>query len=205
MLFQVCEDYFGVCILIKIYFEIIVGYCGGYYQVGDGDDLIEFYDVLVLLWILLEGVVVVYILLLQLGFEVILVGYCFKVFGILFYVGWGLIDDVWLLVCRQCWLICVQFFVGVMILVLVWYDLYCDCLCLLEDVISMLEVEICVWWDDYNGWVVYNMCFWKCVYVQWFFGGYCFVWFGGDVGKIFVMIWGIKGFEWVMWVEDGFL
>lgn len=64
MLQVVWDENFGVCIVICIYFEIMVGLCGGYFIVVDLCFQDQFCDMLVLLWVLFCRVSCVYVMLL---------------------------------------------------------------------------------------------------------------------------------------------
>ncbi len=213
MLYYAAEDNPGARIVIKTHPETAQGHRTGYFGPGDASDRVTLLSDPVSPWSLLEGAVAVYSVSSHLGFEAIFAGHRPQIFGRPFYAGWGLTDDRHPLglTRRGRPLSRAQLFAAAMILYPKWYDPHRDCLCQIEDVISLLEARARCWREDHGGWAAYGMRLWKRKPLQRFFGQHTSVTFRKgtrpDPSRR-AMVWASKADqapEGAVQVEDGFL
>ena len=171
MLIQAQLDFPGARIMIRTHPETQGGHRTGHFTADDAlPDHITLLDAPVSPWELLEGAIAVYTVSSQLGFEAILAGHKPVVFGLPFYAGWGLTNDMTPHPGRSRRLTRAQLFAGAMLLYPLWYDPCRDRLCSFEDALDHIEALTRAWRDDRHGYTALDMRLWKRPHLQAFFG-----------------------------------
>ncbi len=112
-------------------------------------------------WDLLEGAAAVYCVTSQLGFEAILAGHRPVVFGMPFYAGWGLSDDMQTCPRRQRALSVDQLFVAAMLRYPAWVDIANGRLCSFETAAQGLLARARHHWQNPGPSVAVGMRNWK--------------------------------------------
>lgn len=171
MLVQAQIDFPAARIVIRTHPETRDGHRSGHFTPDDaGGAHVTLLDTPVSPWDLLEGAVAVYTVSSQLGFEAIFAGHRPRVFGLPFYAGWGLTEDLTPHPRRTRRLSRAQLFAGAMLLYPHWYDPCRDRLCRFEEALEHLESLTRAWREDRHGYTALDMRLWKRAHLQRFFG-----------------------------------
>ncbi|TVS06022.1 MAG: capsular polysaccharide biosynthesis protein [Rhodobacteraceae bacterium] len=171
MLVQAQLDFPGARIVIRTHPEARGGHRPGHFLPEDAQpDHITLHEVPTNPWELLEGAIAVYTVSSQLGFEAIFAGHRPRVFGLPFYAGWGLTEDLTAHPRRRRRLTRAQLFAAAMLLYPKWYDPCRDRLCAFEDTLDHLEALTRAWAEDRHGYTALDMRLWKRPHLQAFFG-----------------------------------
>lgn len=204
------EEHPGCKVIIKTHPETAQGFRQGYFGADDENHRVTLLTDNVSPWRLFEGAVGVYTVSSQMGFEAIFAGHKPRVFGQPFYAGWGLTADENPVPRRARILTRAQIFAAAMILYPLWYDVYHDKLCTLEEALDGFEAQTRAWREDHVGWVAHGMRMWKRAPLQKFFGSQIPLRFDHDNNDPNTprrhMVWGTKPAPVAaVQVEDGFL
>ena len=171
MLVQAQLDFPGARIVIRTHPETRDGHRHGHFTPDDArTETITLLDTPVSPWELLDGAIAVYTISSQLGFEAIYAGHRPRVFGLPFYAGWGLTDDLTAHPRRNRRLSRAQLFAAAMLLYPRWYDPCRDRLCTFEELLDHFESLTRAWREDRHGYTALDMRLWKRPHLQAFFG-----------------------------------
>jgi capsular polysaccharide export protein len=203
MLVQAQLDHPTARIVIRTHPEAAQGLRAGHFTMADAQaNRITICDAPCSPWDLLEGAIAVYTVSSQLGFEAILAGHRPQVWGLPFYAGWGLSEDVTPHPRRKRNLTRTQLFAATMLLYPRWYDPCRDRLCDLPDLLDHLEPLARAWREDHAGYDALNTRLWKRPHLQAFFGRWQRLRFRKDAQRR-SMVWGAG--EGDIRIEDGIL
>jgi len=162
-------------IIIRTHPAVQSGDKRGHFSEADEDENTVLSSTPINPWDLLEGASKVYCVSSQMGFEAILAGHRPVVFGVPFYAGWGLSDDLQETPRRNRKLSVDELFAGAMLVYPFWYDHARRRACEFEDASQQLLAQARHHWG--GAWPVYalGMRMWKRWNVARFLRGAIFV------------------------------